>query len=253
MPAKGRDSYVVKAQLSEAAGRYDEMVEDVRDMVTALPKNNCLTEDERNLLAVAFKNEVGVRRRALKSLQKIFSSTKIVNPSRTKEFHDYKANILSELEFLCNDLIWMLDSKLLPAVKEPIDDIFYHKMKADYFRYLAEVEEDEQKSADYIEKAKENYAGATEVSQNGLAATHPLRIGLAMNYSVFMKEMLGITKEARDHAKRFYDEALDELESVREVDESRYSECAYLLKLLHENINVWSLELGDLKTPSKEF
>ena len=159
MSVKGRESYFIKAQLSEVAGRYDEMVEDVRDMVTALPKNSCLTEDERNLLAVAFKNEVGVRRRALKSLQKVISTTKKANPSRTKECYDYKANILNELEFLCNDLILMVDSKLLPAVNEANDDIFYHKLKADYFRYLAEVEEDEQKYSDYIEKARENYAG----------------------------------------------------------------------------------------------
>ena len=96
-------------------------------------------------------------------------------------------------------------------------------------------------------------SGATDASLKALAATHPLRIGLAMNYSVFMKEMLDNTKEARDHANRFYEEALDELEGVRDVDEVRYNECAYLLRLLHENIKFWSQELGDLKTPSKEL
>ena len=83
---------------------------------------------------------------------------------------------------------------------------------------------------------------ATQYAETSLAATHPLRLGLAMNFSVFMHEMLEQTEMARDHAKRFYDEALDEMEGVREVDAERYNECACLLKLLHENIRLWSTE-----------
>lgn len=83
-------------------------------------------------------------------------------------------------------------------------------------------------------------SGATDYVEQNLAASHPLRLGLAMNFSVFIYDMLGDTDAAREHAKKFYDEALDEIESVREVDESRYNECVGLLRLLHENIKVWS-------------
>lgn len=65
-----------------------------------------------------------------------------------------------------------------------------------------------------------------------------------MNYSVFIKELLYDTSKAHDHAKRFYDDALDEMEEVRDVDEWRYNECASLLKLMHENIKAWAQELG---------
>ena len=82
-------------------------------------------------------------------------------------------------------------------------------------------------------------AGATDYSDKSLAASHPLRIGLAMNYSVFMYEMLGNTELAREHAKKYYDTALDEIESVRDVDEERYNECVGLLTLIHENIKIW--------------
>lgn len=247
MTAK-REDVVMKLKLCELAGRHDDMVENIRELVTILPKNQSLTEEERQLLAVAFKNEVGVRRKSLKTLQKVGSSKRTMNPEKTKAFNEYRDMISRELEDLCNELMWMVDSKLLPAVTEPIEDIFYHKLKADYYRYLAEMEEDSSIAAEYITKAQENYEGATEYSVKNLAATHPLCIGLAMNYSVFIQEMLNDTTKAHDHAKHFYDDALDEMEEVREVDEGRYNECAYLLKLMHENIKVWAQEIGQTES-----
>lgn len=93
-------------------------------------------------------------------------------------------------------------------------------------------------------------SGATKYAEKGLAATHPLRIGLAMNYSVFICEMLDDISRAQVHAKRFYDEALDELEAVREVDEIKYNECARLLALMHENIKIWTAPANNTLTSS---
>lgn len=161
MAAK-REQLVIKTKLSESAGRSDEMLDDIRELVTILPKKQTLTAEERNLLACAFKKEVGLRRKALKTLQK-FGISKMTNPVKTKVFHEYKDMVSRELEELCFELLAMIDSKLLPDVSEPVEDIFYHKLKGDYYRYLAEVEENSNKSAEYIEMAKENYEGIVTV------------------------------------------------------------------------------------------
>jgi len=53
----------------------------------------------------------------------------------------------------------MLSTKLLPGVTEPESDIFYHKMKGDYYRYMAEVEDDKVKVTDYMEQINDSYKG----------------------------------------------------------------------------------------------
>eukprot|EP00966_Prymnesium_polylepis_P303491 7010749-Prymnesium_polylepis.1 len=55
-------------------------------------------------------------------------------------------------------------------------------MKADYYRYLAEFAKDEVKNQN-SEQANSAYKEATESSVS-LAPTHPIRLGLALNYSV---------------------------------------------------------------------
>jgi hypothetical protein len=57
-------------------------------------------------------------------------------------------------------------------------------MTGDYYRYLAEFVTDkayEQKAADY-------YKQAQEISTKVLEPTHPIRLGLALNYSVCFYE-----------------------------------------------------------------
>ncbi|XP_052773639.1 14-3-3 protein zeta-like [Mya arenaria] len=236
-----REERMQVAQLCEAASRYGEMVEVMSELVTALPRTQKLNAEERKLLSIAFKNEVAFRRKSLKSLRHI-SVLRDLSIETKQIVAEYKRRIEQEMRELCVELIQMLDTKLLPGVNEPESDIFYHKMKGDYCRYLCEVEDDQVKVTDYLAEIKEHYQVATDYAVRSLAATHPLRIGLAMNYSVFLHEMVDDVTLARDHAKRFYDEALDEMENVREVDTDRYNECAFLLKLMHENIKAWTLE-----------
>lgn len=161
MPTR-RDILVAKATLCNKIGRYDDMVKHINDIVTTVPATQTLTEEERNLLAVAYNHEVSARRRAWKSLQKTSRATQMMTVDNTKAFNDYKQVIVRELKGLCNGLIKLLDSKLITSVHEPVGDIFYHKMKGDYYRYLAEVEDDSNKAAVYVEKAKESYKGITQ-------------------------------------------------------------------------------------------
>lgn len=66
------------------------------------------------------------------------------------------------------------------------------KMKGDYYRYLAEVAS-EAKKASVVEQSQKSYCEATEVAEN-LDPTHPVRLGLALNYSVFFYEIEGKTE-----------------------------------------------------------
>merc|ERR1712107_718589 len=65
----------------------------------------------------------------------------------------------------------------------------YYKMKGDYYRYLAEFATGDAKSK-AAEDARVAYAEATKVAEKDLVVTHPIRLGLALNFSVFQYEVL---------------------------------------------------------------
>jgi 14-3-3 protein epsilon len=79
--------------------------------------------------------------------------------------------------------------------------------KGDYHRYLAEfaVGDKRKTSAD---KSLEAYKAATDVAASNLAPTHPIRLGLALNFSVFYYEILNSPDQACQLAKQAFDDAI---------------------------------------------
>lgn len=79
--------------------------------------------------------------------------------------------------------------------------------KGDYHRYLAEFAIGD-KRKDSADKSLEAYKAATEVAQTELPPTHPIRLGLALNFSVFYYEILNAPDQACHLAKQAFDDAI---------------------------------------------
>jgi len=79
--------------------------------------------------------------------------------------------------------------------------------KGDYHRYLAEFAVGDKRKAS-ADKSLEAYKAATEVAQTNLAPTHPIRLGLALNFSVFYYEILNSPDQACQLAKQAFDDAI---------------------------------------------
>ena len=79
--------------------------------------------------------------------------------------------------------------------------MFYLKMKGDYYRYLAEVSVGD-KLEDFKGKASDAYKHAQEAAEEGMPTTHPIRLGLALNFSVFYYEILNQPEQACALAKK---------------------------------------------------
>jgi 14-3-3 protein epsilon len=79
--------------------------------------------------------------------------------------------------------------------------------KGDYHRYLAEFAVGERRK-DSADKSLEAYKAATEVAQTELPPTHPIRLGLALNFSVFYYEILNAPDQACHLAKQAFDDAI---------------------------------------------
>lgn len=87
-----------------------------------------------------------------------------------------------------------------------------------------------------IEDALDSYKAAMEDAKK-LRHTHPIKLGLALNFSVFYYEILGYPDIAVTHAKTAFDEALPDLD---EVQEDEYADTASIMQLLRDNLTLWT-------------
>merc|ERR1712190_62371 len=98
-----------------------------------------LSVEEHNLLSVAYKNAVGSRRAAWRIItsveQKENSKGNEQNAAYAKE---YCKKVEAELDDICNKILAVLDDSLIGKATTGESKVFYQKMKADYYRYIAE-------------------------------------------------------------------------------------------------------------------
>ena len=167
-------------------------VEYMKKVCKQTTKGEDLSVEERNLVSVAFKNVVGARRAACRVIQTIHdqcsSEGKDDDDVTNKKgvVAEYKNKVETELHTICMDAISLVKDTLIANSTAVEAKVFYRKMAGDYFRYLCEFKTGDARN-DVKEKAMEQYKLATETATAdgaGLASTHPIRLGLALNFSV---------------------------------------------------------------------
>jgi 14-3-3 protein epsilon len=89
-------------------------------------------------LSVAYKSSIGPRRTAWRALSSIEKKEEAKNSKNLPLLKTYKKKIEDELNKFCNDIIGLLESKLVPLAASPDAQVFYLKMKGDYYRYISE-------------------------------------------------------------------------------------------------------------------
>ncbi|KAL4937504.1 14-3-3 protein-domain-containing protein, partial [Aspergillus oleicola] len=230
----GHEDAVYLAKLAEQAERYEEMVENMKVVAASDVE---LTVEERNLLSVAYKNVIGARRASWRIVTSIEQKEESKgNESQVTLIKEYRQKIENELAQICQDILDVLDKHLIASAQSGESKVFYHKMKGDYHRYLAEfaIGDNRKGSAD---ASLEAYKAATEVAQTDLAPTHPIRLGLALNFSVFYYEILNSPDQACHLAKLAFDDAIAELDTL---SEESYKDSTLIMQLLRDNLVRWS-------------
>jgi len=86
-------------------------------------------------------------------------------------------------------------------------------MKGDYYRYISEYTSGAAHDA-AGEKAHAAYKSATEIAEADLKTTHPIRLGLALNYSVFYYEVKNDPSIACQLAKKAFDDAIADIDQI---------------------------------------
>ena len=80
----------------------------------------------------------------------------------------------------------------------------------------------------------------TEASE--LKSTHPIRLGLALNYSVFYYEIMSSPDIACKLAKKAFDNAIADLD---DLEEDVYPDSASIMQLLRDNLTLWTSDLNE--------
>jgi len=229
------------AKLAEQAERYEDMVSYMKELT--MLGGDPLSEDERNLLSVAYKNVVGARR----SAWRIVRSVEDKNAEKGEKFKkdiaaEYLVQIDKELEEKCNEVLELIEKYLLNQSDQAEAKVFYRKMKGDYYRYLVEVSDestDSSKREDLANKSCDAYEEAFKIAEIEMDTTHPIRLGLALNFSVFHYEIKNDQEKACELAKRAFDDAISRLDSVKE---DSYKDSTLIMQLLRDNLTLWTAD-----------
>ncbi|CAN1838825.1 14-3-3-like protein GF14 iota [Linum perenne] len=241
---KERECHVYMAKLSEQAERYEEMVECMKKVA----KLDCeLTVEERNLLSVGYKNVIGARRASWRIMSSIEQKEESKgNEQNVKLIKTYRQKVEDELAQICQDILDIIDKHLIPSSASGEATVFYYKMKGDYFRYLAEFKTESERK-DAAEKSLKGYEdtllqAASATASTELPSTHPIRLGLALNFSVFYYEIMNSPERACHLAKQAFDEAIAELDTL---NEESYKDSTLIMQLLRDNLTLWTSDLPE--------
>lgn len=232
-----REDNVYQAKLAEQAERYDEMVSAMKKVAQ---QNSDLTVEERNLLSVAYKNVIGARRASWRIVSSVEQKEEGKSAERTAITKDYRIQIETELKSICGDVLNVIHDNLIPNASGSESKVFYRKMQGDYHRYLAEFATGNDRKA-AAEESLVAYKAASDISMQDLTPTHPIRLGLALNFSVFYYEILNSPDRACRLAKAAFDDAIAELDTL---NEESYKDSTLIMQLLRDNLTLWTSDMN---------
>jgi 14-3-3 protein epsilon len=227
---------IFMARVAEQAERFDDMVNFLNQVIQKKePKE--FNNEERNLFSVGFKNQIGTKRTAIRTINAIKDNPKYAKYGDA--LNKYKGQIEGELHKDCMSIIEIVKANCINSSDDE-SKAFFQKMIGDYYRYVAE-NASEDKLAPLKEGALEFYNHATETSEK-LNACNPIRLGLALNFSVFYFEVMQNHAKACELGEKALQEALDKID---ECDEETFRDAKSIIELLKENLSLWKEEEGN--------
>mmetsp|Transcript_4257 Transcript_4257/g.4394 ORF Transcript_4257/g.4394 Transcript_4257/m.4394 type:complete len:280 (+) Transcript_4257:3-842(+) len=242
-----RKDLIYMTKIYTKANRFEEAIE---FSLAYIELNPVLTNDERNLFVTAFKNQMSKKRSAWRKIhnneKKVLKEDFENNVKSKNPKNDYlkeiKHKIEKELRTAISLMLNALNNYLLPPCEEnPESAVFYLKLKGDYCRYLSEITGGEDREG-AIAEAEDNYNTAYHISEETLPITSVTRLGLCLNYSVFLWEVKLMQQEAALVAQNAFNQVIDRLEDLEKI---KAKDAILIIQLLKENLMMWSKEIVD--------
>jgi len=209
------------------------------DEMAAKGDNEQRGVEERNLISVGYKNIMSQRRTAHRTVANS-------QEAGTEKMAAYKDTIAQEVFTLIEEVIsdvvkpFVAGDASTKAATDTEVIVFFKKMEGDYNRYGAEITSGEAREK-YKNAALKAYDEAQKKADS-LPSTNPIRLGLALNFSVFYYEICEKKVEACDLAKTAFDTAIDHLDTL---SEEAYKDSTLIMQLLKDNLTLWTENNAD--------
>lgn len=237
-----KDDYIFLTQTYEKANCYDGMLLGIKKCIEI---DNKITKEEQRLMALAYGNKISKIRANLRYVNhKYKKKLQNSNPqsNQCKILDKLKKNMESEIIEICEEVDKLIDEILVPVLDDNQNEekIFYLKMKADYKRYLCELIPDDS-NQEIVEETTIYYEEAIKAAEEILPITSSLRLGIILNYSVFLNE---IKKDKENAIKTAYiayeliNPKIEDLLKERDI----YKDTIYIIKMLENNLKTWGNE-----------
>jgi hypothetical protein len=173
-----RSALLIMIRVLSPTKCHQHLIGLIQEVIHKDPKLNA---EERYMLQSAYKGLINERRQAIQTI-----SVEIAKPDRAgdtvlrSKLLPVKAKIFREMKNYVSEVSALVDTKLISNAADAPARIFYHKLKADVFRYLCEVPDSPERS-DFVVKATESYNAAMMNAQEAIPKRDPLFLGLILN------------------------------------------------------------------------
>ena len=236
------------------------------------PISPVFTEEIKELVSIAFKEQLGDIRKSLQAARILMDKIRVLDTKqeeRIKLYNTYRDGLQQDLKEKGIRQIQIIEDLIEPFTVSGNTKIFCLKLKADIYRYMTEncptAEKSEHKThaahlyvvanklADHIEREAAIYAAAEAVDggevTNSNSIVNPMILGLRLNRAIFLHKVEARHKEALTELKKTIDSALMDFENW-DKDEKKRQQISYQVQLIQENIKL--LQDQGIKTESDE-
>ena len=155
-------------------------------------------------------------------------------------------NCLHIIELIAKHVIPRVDKRhrelQVPTVEERA---FFYKMVGDYNRYASESASSQASKTrlpGFKQGALDAYSKSLELCsrpESGIKPYNSVKLGLALNFSVFHYEVMNNHKQACELGEQALSDAL---EKIDDVDEETFRDAKSIIELLKENLSLWKEE-----------
>ena len=218
------------AFLVEALTKTSRCSEALDTLEAFVQKKESLDQSERQLFERAFKTAIDPVRDTLRSLVVFYDNES--DPGKAELIKKYQESSHNELTGLCTRAIALIKTKLLPGATDSSAKVFYLKALGDYHRYMAEFESEEGPR----NEAAEFYRDAVQISDSDLLKSDPLRLGLILNYAIFLFDHMRRDDEPVEMLQRARKDAEIDL---AQLDAQQKSQSLDVLRAMRANLAVW--------------
>jgi 14-3-3 protein epsilon len=250
---KQRAALLALARVTCDAERWEDLYRITKMLIRAVALDTPgadLTSEERNFFCQATKQLLCATRAAWRQCKSDAATEDDVADLYTQYLE-------RELLLIVTEVVDLLETTLIASVKSSEPQVFYRKLVGDCYRYLAEVSvpnaavlpgaqaasthpADATVSAivpsGFGRKAAQAYQVALRMANAHLHSIHPTRLGLCLNFSVLLFEVLKDQKQAIDLAIAAFEHAVPH---VDELEHEQYYNTLLLMQLLQDNVRLW--------------